>query len=97
MGYIYEAMDRVKECIEKAFDNNELKYKKIFEIIDRRWSVQLHQELHGAAHYLNPTFFYKDSERIQSDVEVQNGLYKSIGRLVLSIEVQEKISKQIET
>jgi hypothetical protein len=50
MGYIYEAMDRAKECILKAFDMKELKYKKIFEIIDNRWSVQLHQDLHGARH-----------------------------------------------
>jgi len=35
MPYIYKAMDREKEPIEKSFDD-ESKYKKIFEIIDER-------------------------------------------------------------
>ena len=42
MGYIYEAMDRAKEAIKKAFNENEEKYKEIFAIIDRRWDYQLH-------------------------------------------------------
>ena len=37
MGYIYEARDRAKEAIMKAFNENELKYKEIFYIIDERW------------------------------------------------------------
>ncbi|XP_057984783.1 uncharacterized protein LOC110670460 [Hevea brasiliensis] len=35
MGYIYEAMDRAKEAIAKSFDENEEKYRTIFEIIDK--------------------------------------------------------------
>ncbi|KAJ9132775.1 hypothetical protein P3X46_033612 [Hevea brasiliensis] len=35
MGYIYEAMDRAKEAIAKSFDENEEKYRIIFEIIDK--------------------------------------------------------------
>ena len=42
MGYIYEAMTRAKETIMKSFLGNEEKYKEIFEIIDRRWEIQLH-------------------------------------------------------
>ena len=42
MGYIYEAMARAKEIIVKSFLGNEEKYKEIFEIIDRRWEIQLH-------------------------------------------------------
>ncbi|XP_028101977.1 uncharacterized protein LOC114301249 [Camellia sinensis] len=36
MGYIYEAMDRAKECIASSFDHKEEKYNEIFEIIDKR-------------------------------------------------------------
>ncbi|XP_075663743.1 uncharacterized protein LOC142633393 [Castanea sativa] len=34
IGYIYEAMDRAKEAIEKSFNGSEERYKEIFEIID---------------------------------------------------------------
>nr|GLL29490.1 uncharacterized protein LOC109152037 [Ipomoea trifida] len=57
MGYIYPAMEITKQAIEKAFNNNSSKYKKVFEIIDRRWSSQLRQPLHAAAYYLNPDYF----------------------------------------
>ena len=42
MGYIYEAMTETKETIVKSFLGNEEKYNEIFEIIDRRWEIQLH-------------------------------------------------------
>ena len=48
MGYINEAMTRAKETIVKNFLGNELKYKEIFEIIDKRLEIQLHQPLHAA-------------------------------------------------
>ena len=34
MGYIYEAMDRAKEAIQRSFNENVDKYKDIFDIID---------------------------------------------------------------
>ena len=37
-----------------SFLGNEEKYKEIFEIIDRRWEIQLHQPLHAAGYFLNP-------------------------------------------
>ena len=54
MGYIYEAMNGAKETIVKNFLGNEEKYKEIFEIIDRRWKIQLHQPLHTTRYFLNP-------------------------------------------
>ena len=42
MGYIYETMDRAKEVIIKAFNENEERYSNIFKIIDERWECQLH-------------------------------------------------------
>jgi len=38
MGYIYEAMKKVKETIMKSFNNNESKYNYVFTIIDNRWT-----------------------------------------------------------
>ncbi|KAG4935752.1 hypothetical protein JHK85_050671 [Glycine max] len=68
MGYIYEAMDKAKETIIKSFNNNESKYKDVFAIIDKRWNCQLHRSLHAAAHFLNPEFFY-DNTDLEFDFE----------------------------
>ncbi|CAH9108141.1 unnamed protein product [Cuscuta europaea] len=57
MGYIYEAMDRAKEAIIKAFNGRDDNDKETFKIIDSRWQDQLHHPLHAAGHYLNPAFF----------------------------------------
>ncbi|RVW44197.1 hypothetical protein CK203_089456 [Vitis vinifera] len=46
MGYIYEAMNRVKDAIVGSLNGNEDKYKEIFKIIDKRWEIQLHRFLH---------------------------------------------------
>ena len=62
MGYIYEAMTRANETIVKSFLGNEEKYKEIFEIIDRRWEIQLHQPLHVAGYFLNLEVFYDELE-----------------------------------
>ena len=34
MGYIYETIDKVKEAVMTAFEEDESKYKTVFEIID---------------------------------------------------------------
>ncbi|KAL6535714.1 hypothetical protein OROHE_012558 [Orobanche hederae] len=94
MGYIYEAMDRAKETIARAFDHDEHKYKTFFEIIDNRWDVQLHQPLHAAAYYLNPEFYYTNSD-IENDKEVSLGLYKCLERMV-DDDVQDQIGDQLE-
>ena len=42
MGYIYKAMDKAKEAIIKAFNENKERHSNIFKIIDERWECQLH-------------------------------------------------------
>ena len=54
MGYIYEAMDKAKEQIQKNFRNVKKHYEPIWTIVDTRWNMQLHRPLHAAAYYLNP-------------------------------------------
>ncbi|XP_070039605.1 uncharacterized protein [Nicotiana tomentosiformis] len=56
MGYLYEAMDRAKKAIQASF-TDEQKYAKVFQIIDARWSEQLHRSLHAAGLILNPHSF----------------------------------------
>ncbi|XP_028059225.1 uncharacterized protein LOC114262958 isoform X2 [Camellia sinensis] len=95
MGYIYEAMDRAKECIASSFDHKVEKYNEIFEIMDKRWDVQLHRPLHAAAHFLNPEFFYPKALEVQRDHEVMNGLYECMQRLVLDVTVQDLITNEM--
>ncbi|GMP71042.1 hypothetical protein CsSME_00029614 [Camellia sinensis var. sinensis] len=95
MGYIYEAMDRAKECIASSFDHKEEKYNEIFEIIDKRWDVQLHRPLHAAAHFLNPEFFYPKALEVQRDHEVMNGFYECMQRLVPDVTIQDLITNEM--
>ncbi|GMI77014.1 hypothetical protein like AT5G33406 [Hibiscus trionum] len=54
MGFIYEVMDRAKLEIQR----DRRYYRKYWDIIDQRWSRQLHNDLHSARYYLNPQFLY---------------------------------------
>ncbi|KAK4283950.1 hypothetical protein QN277_000847 [Acacia crassicarpa] len=94
MGYIYEAMDRAKEAIQRSFNENEDKYKDIFAIIDKRWESQLHHPLHAAAHFLNPELYYRNPT-IEFDEEVTSGLYKCIERLIPTEEEEDKIIHEL--
>ena len=94
MGYIYEAMDRAKEAIEKSFDGKLEKYEDIFQIIDRRWDVQLHRPLHAAGYFLNPEFFYSNPNAEQDD-EVMEGFYNCMTRMVEDHKVQHAISSEM--
>ncbi|XP_073152814.1 uncharacterized protein [Henckelia pumila] len=95
MGYIYDAMDRAKEAIAASINKNEEKYYGIFEIIDKRWNIQLHHPLHAAGYFMNPEFFYSNPD-IENDDEVLEGLYKCIARLVGGEDLRDKITNQLE-
>ncbi|XP_023904991.2 uncharacterized protein LOC112016725 [Quercus suber] len=90
MGYIHEAMDRAKEAIIKAFNENEERYSNIFKIIDERWECQLHWPLHAASHFLNLEYFYFDPK-----IEKNEELYACIERLVPRTEIQDKIMLEL--
>ena len=89
MGYIYEAMEKAKETIAKSFNKDESKYNNVFTIIFNRWACQLDRRLHVAGHFLNPMLFYSNPD-MEYDLEVTNGLYDCIKRLVPSKDVQQK-------
>jgi len=89
MCYIYEAMEKAKETIMKSFNNHESKYKDVFTVTDNRWACQLQCPLHAVGHFLN--LFYYSNPKIEYDLEVTNGLYVCIKRLVPSKDVQQNI------
>ncbi|KAL0916057.1 hypothetical protein M5K25_013539 [Dendrobium thyrsiflorum] len=93
MGFIYNAMDEVKELIAHNLGGEEANYREIWDIIDARWEVQLHRHLHAAAYYLNPQFQY--SERKSSNPEVKLGLYHCMERLIPDLTVREIADLQL--
>ncbi|OIT06961.1 hypothetical protein A4A49_18386 [Nicotiana attenuata] len=93
MGYLYEAIDRAKEAIQTSF-SDQRKYKRVFEIIDKRWDSKLHSPLHAAGLVLNPKLFYDNEERILGDEPLWNGYYECIEKLIPEESVQDKITEQ---
>ncbi|XP_075086058.1 uncharacterized protein LOC142168802 [Nicotiana tabacum] len=91
MGYLYEAMDRAKEAIQASFSDQRI-YKRVFEIIDKRWDSKLHSPLHAAELVLNPELFYDNEERILGDEPLWNGYYECIEKLIPEESVQDKIT-----
>lgn len=85
--HVYEAMDHVKEAIQKTFDGDE---RMSFVIIDERWEDQLHQPLHHAMDFLNPAIFY-DNLRVKFEEEVNKDLFDCIEKLIPSPQMQDKI------
>ncbi|KAH1198220.1 hypothetical protein GmHk_18G051832 [Glycine max] len=85
---------RAKEAIQRAFNNNEGKYKDILAIIDKRWDCQLHHPLHATGYYLNPKFFYTNPN-IDNDNEVVDDLYKCIDRLSEDDDFVVEVHKQL--
>ena len=90
MDYIYKAMDRAKEVIIKAFNENEEMYSNIFKNIDERWECQLHRPLHAVGHFLNLEHFYFNLK-----IEKNEELYACIERLVPRTEIQGKIMLEL--
>ena len=91
LGYIYESMDRAKERIASSFNNKKYKYKQNFEIIDKRWNFQLHQDLHAVDHYLNSGLYYNNPS-VEDDSEVITRLMTCIHKLSLSKEDELKFT-----
>ena len=80
----------------KSFNNDKSKYKYVFAIIDDRWNYQLHCSLHAASHFLTSKFYY-DNLALEFDLEVTNGFYECIKRLVPSSEAQQKILIELQS
>ncbi|XVE99243.1 hypothetical protein REPUB_Repub03eG0181000 [Reevesia pubescens] len=84
MGYIYEAIDREKLAIKK----NCRYYHRYWEIIGRRWTSQLHNDLHSAGYFLNPQFQYDDNSSTHVIHETMEGVENVIQKLRPSLNNQ---------
>ncbi|MQM17625.1 hypothetical protein Taro_050597, partial [Colocasia esculenta] len=76
MGYLYEAMDKTNENLR---ERNPKAYRQWWAIIDKRWEMTLHHDLHAAGYFFNPRIQYKDN--VHNDREVMRGTMNVITRL----------------
>ena len=98
MGYLYEAMDRVKKAIRAYYvdkgDEGLEKQQVIWRVIDQRWNNTLHRPIHAAGIYLNPASSYACGFRF--DAKVMDGFFTCVKRMVSSEQEREDISKEME-
>ncbi|KAF1884233.1 hypothetical protein Lal_00035303 [Lupinus albus] len=94
MRLIYEAMDQAKENIQSAYNSLEDSYMPLWKIIDDRWDKQLYRPLHVVGYFLNPQLHYAPGFTV--DLEVRNGLFDAIRRMVPDIQDQSKIVVQMD-
>ena len=96
MGYLYEAMDRAKGSIQTYYDDKGdegfQKQLLLWEVIHERWNNTLHHHIHAAWIYLNPAFAY--SYDFLFDVEVMDGFFTYVQKMVPSPEERAEISRR---
>ncbi|KAK2983482.1 hypothetical protein RJ640_006495, partial [Escallonia rubra] len=95
IGYIYDAMQKVKENAMVAFNNEESDYLPYLNIIDRIWVEELHSPLHAAGWYLNPSIFYKPG--FSTSKVIQKGLLDCIETLEPNLTSQVLITSHIKS
>lgn len=93
VGHVYDNMDVIKESIAREFDNDELCYMPLWDVIDDVWN-KLHSPLHAAGYFLNPDAFY--STGFHLDTEVAIGLISSLVHIVKELDVQVKVATQLD-
>ncbi|XP_073104385.1 uncharacterized protein [Elaeis guineensis] len=79
MGYLYHAMHQARDEMIKRFRRRKIVVEPYLRIVDSRWDLQLHQNLHAAGFWLNPCFQY-DSELMDKHPRSVSGLLDVIER-----------------
>ncbi|MQM09528.1 hypothetical protein Taro_042403 [Colocasia esculenta] len=91
MGYLYEAMDKAKKNLR---ERNPKAYRKWWAIIDKRWEMTLHHDLHAAGYFFNPRIQYKDNAH--NDGEVMRGTMNVITRLARTMNERLDAMAEVE-
>ncbi|CAL1400204.1 unnamed protein product [Linum trigynum] len=61
MGFVYGELLKAKREIKEAFKNEELRYKEVIAIVEKKMRGRLDAPLHLTAYLLNPHYSYADS------------------------------------
>ncbi|XP_020224185.2 uncharacterized protein LOC109806220 [Cajanus cajan] len=77
MGFIYEAIDRAKQSIQKSSRY----YSQYQEIIDKRWRF-MHSDLHSAGYFLNPQFQYG----VEHGSDVYRETFEGTKKVIMKLE-----------
>ncbi|XP_025661759.1 uncharacterized protein [Arachis hypogaea] len=60
LGIVYAGMQRAKINIKTMFRNRKSAYTPCTSILKMRWDKHLKRDLHAAAYFLNPDYFYSE-------------------------------------
>ena len=90
-GYLYEAMERVKEAIKQGFSADESKYIKMLELFEASRSKIIHP-IHAAAAFLNPA--YMCSENFVENCEMKDGIHFILENLISNDEKGDFIRQE---
>lgn len=95
MGYLFDAMDKVRKTIKERFRNRVNSYMPYISIIESRWDRQMQSPLHVVACFLNPGIYFRiDFVR---KLEVSIRFLCTMMKLVPNGSVQERIMVQLES
>jgi hypothetical protein len=92
MGYMFEAIERAKVAIKTYYKGIEESYMPYWNIIDRRWNMQLHSSLHSAAAFLNPSIFYNPIFKI--DLRMRNGFQEAMLKMAATDNEKMEITRE---
>ncbi|KAI3992742.1 hypothetical protein MKX01_021703 [Papaver californicum] len=101
MGYIYHAVDQTVKQIPLMLSDpkDKIILNKVMNNIRERWAEQLHQPLHAAGYYLNPSIYFSNppefGENLDGNADVKKGLYDVVAMLYKDEETQDKIINQL--
>ena len=97
MGFFHGLMLEAKKEISQRFDNDESRFKEVWDIIDRRWDNKLKTPLHLAGYYLNPYYYYPNKSEIVKDGSFAAGVISCITKMVVGDEeIQDKIIEELD-
>ncbi|PON92931.1 Zinc finger, BED-type domain containing protein [Trema orientale] len=92
MGYMYEGIERAKISLKAYYKGVEQNYKPIWDMIERRWNLQVDLSLHAAAAFLNPSIFYNPIFKI--DAGLRNGFQEAMSRMATTDNDKMEITKE---
>lgn len=89
VDYIYETFDQVKETICDAFGCDEALYMPFWDLIDNVWDNRLHNPLHSAGYFFNPSLKY--SSDFSFDSEVGGDVLFCIINMARDLQTEDKV------
>ncbi|KAL8248797.1 hypothetical protein R6Q59_005665, partial [Mikania micrantha] len=80
MGFIYGELEKAKNEIKKALNDNKTAFDPIIDIISNKSSNRLDTCLHLTAYILNPYYFYNNPE-VRDDLNANDAVVDFVGVL----------------